>query len=360
MTNLPYLLALHTVEGLGPIRLKKVIEYFKDPKIAWEAPLNEFRNLGISEGVLSKLDEARKKLDPNKYFGQIEESGIKVVTIFDEDYPELLKEIYDPPIILYYKGDLAASRNKCLAIVGTRKVTSYGRLVTEKFAGELSKLHFCIVSGLARGVDTVAHKTTLQNSGITIAVLGGGLNEIFPPENNSLVLEIVKSSGLVLTEFPPDYSSLPGNFPARNRIIAGLSIGVLVTEAAEDSGSLITARAALEYGRSVFAVPGPITSNLAKGPYDLIKNGAKITTSVEDILEELGFEAKLATPPVQVKKLSSLEEEILECLNGESKHIDEVCRELQNSSANISASLIKMEIWGLVKNMGGGTYIKIS
>lgn len=361
MNNIAYLLSLHSINGLGPIRLKAILEYFKDPKLAWEAPAKEIVQLGIPKTVVEILVETRKKLDPEKYLELIEKSGIKWITIFNEDYPKLLKEIYDPPIIFYFKGEILLTDNKAIAVVGTRKMTGYGKLVTEKLTKELVEAGITIVSGLARGVDSQAHKTTVEGGGRTLAVLGGGLNYIFPPENISLAEKISSGFGAIISEFPPDHPSLPGNFPARNRIISGLSKAVLVTEAAEDSGSLITARLALEQGRDVFAVPGPITSDLSKGPAYLIKQGARLVTSGEEILEELGIEKGQG---IGIKyqgkvKLTQEENKILESLQNENKHVDGICQELKMPASRVAAALIKMEIQGLVRNLGAGFYAKI-
>lgn len=358
--NIEYLLALHSINGLGPIRLRAVLDYFKDPKLVWEAEGKELIGLGIPTKVVDLLKETRKKLDPVRYVDSIQKSGIKYLTIFDEDYPRLLREIYDPPVILYYKGEIKSADERAVAIVGTRKMTGYGKLVTEKFARDLAGAGITVVSGLARGVDTQAHKTTVENKGRTLAILGGGLMNIFPPENTHLAQKIAEGFGAVISEFPPDQPSLPGNFPARNRIISGLSKAVLVTEAAEDSGSLITAKCALEQGREVFAVPGPITSEFSRGPSVLIKQGAILVTSTEEILGELGIE-RIKSEELRIKheiRLSDLEKKILYSLV-EQKHIDEICRELSISSPVVAASLIKMEIQGLVKNLGGGIYSKI-
>lgn len=366
MDNVEYLLTLHSVNGFGPIRLKAILEYFKDPKIAWEASEKEIINLGIPKNIAELLSETRKKINPEKYVESIIKSGISWTTIFDENYPKLLKEIYDPPIILFYKGEILESDKKSIAVVGTRKMTSYGKLVTEKITEELVGFGITIVSGLARGVDTEAHKSAILANGRTLAILGGGLNHIFPPENIELSKKISSGFGAIISEFPPDHPSLPGNFPARNRIISGLSKGVLITEAAEDSGSLITARLALEQGRDVFAVPGPITSDLSKGPSILIKQGAGLITSASEILEELGWEKseklEMRDKRVQMEnetKLTEIEKKILGNLENENKHIDDLCRELNLSAAIISSSLIKMEIGGLIKNLGGGNYLKI-
>lgn len=273
MKNIPYLLTLHSIDGLGPIRLKAILDYFKDPKLAWEA----------------QSIDARKRLDPISYAKKISDSGIKWLTVFDKSYPKLLAQIYDPPIVLYYKGKIDNWNKPAIAVVGTRKMTSYGKLVAKQFTKGLSDAGLTIVSGLARGVDSQAHLTAVAENGRTIAVLGSGLNNIFPPENSSLAEKIASGYGAVISEFPPDEAALPGNFPARNRIISGLSLAVLIIEAAEDSGSLITARLALEQGRDVFAVPGPVTSYLSKGPINLIRQGAIAVSNPDEILEELGI-----------------------------------------------------------------------
>lgn len=360
MTNVPYLLALHSIDGLGPIRLKAILEYFKDPKLAWEVKGEELLKLGIFKNTVDLLLETRKKLEPESYVKKIAETGIKWTTIFDEAYPKLLREIYDPPIVLYYKGDLESTDKKAIAVVGTRKMTGYGKVVTDQFTKGLVGAGLTIISGLARGVDSQAHLTTVSEDGRTIAVLGGGLNNIFPPENRGLAAKIASDFGAVISEFPPNYPSLPGNFPARNRIISGLSLGVLVIEAAEDSGSLITARLALEQGREVFAVPGPITSDLSKGPINLIKEGARVVFSPEEILEELGINRvkSLESRVENEKDLSEEERQVLGTLENENRHIDEIGRELNLPSPKISALLLKMEISGLVQSMGAGIYCK--
>ncbi len=360
MNNIPYLLALHSIDGLGPIRLRAVLDYFKDPKLAWEANEEELLKLGIFKNVVNRLVETRKKLEPETYAKKIADSGIKWVTVFDETYPKLLAQIYDPPVVIYYKGEPDWDK-KAIGVVGTRKITGYGKVVTEQFTKGLVGAGLTIVSGLARGVDAEAHWTAVRENGKTIAVLGGGLNNIFPPENRNLAAKIADSFGAVISEFPPNYPSLPGNFPARNRIISGLALGVLVIEAAEDSGSLITARSALEQGREVFAVPGPVTSSLSKGPIDLIKEGARAVFNPEEILEELGISNmsnRSNTTDMSDRNLSEEEKKVLEVLENETRHIDEIGRELKFPSPKISALMLKMEISGLVQSMGAGIYCK--
>ena len=180
MKNIPYLLALHSIDGLGPIRLKALLDYFKDPKLAWEAPISELKKLGVPQNVAELLSDTKEKLDPQKYMEEIKNDGIKWMSIFDDVYPKLLKEIYDPPLVFYYKGEILPQDKKALAVVGTRKMTGYGKLVTEKFTTELVNFGFTIVSGLARGVDSAAHWAAVNGGGRTLAILGGGINKIFP------------------------------------------------------------------------------------------------------------------------------------------------------------------------------------
>lgn len=359
MNNIPYLLALHSIDGLGPIRLKAILDYFKDPKLAWEANVGEIKAVGVPQPTVDLFAETRKKMDPPAYAESIKDSGISWVTLFDENYPKLLKQIYDPPIVLYYIGEILPQDEKAIAVVGTRKMSGYGKAVTDELTRGLVSARLTIVSGLARGVDSEAHKMALEAGGRTLAILGGGLNKIFPPENTNLSKEIASGHGAVVSEFPPDYPSVAGNFPSRNRIISGLSKAVLVTEAAEDSGSLITARLALEQGREVYSVPGPITSSLSKGPIDLIKEGARPVYKVEDILDDLGISQnqKLNIKNQKdMKELSESEQAILNCLENESMHIDEICRKVDLQTSIVSATLLKMEIAGFVQNLGSGTY----
>lgn len=360
MKNIPYLLALHSIDGLGPIRLKAILDYFKDPKLAWEAQAMEVRKLGIPQKVIDLFLETRKKLKPVEYAQSMTNSGIKWLTIFDENYPKLLSQIYDPPIVLYYKGQVEDWNLPAIAVVGTRKITGYGRVVTEQFTKVLVSAGLTIVSGLALGVDAQAHATAIRENGQTWAILGSGVNQIYPAQNRQLAQDIIKGHGAIISEFSPDYPSLPGNFPSRNRIIAGLSKAVVVTEAASDSGSLITAKLAVESGREVFAVPGPITSSLSKGPIDLINTGARAVFDPQEILEELGLN-KVKSKNLKVKNqldLSEDEKKVLEVLENETRHIDEIGRLLSFPSSKISALLLKMEIIGLVQNLGSGNYSK--
>lgn len=355
MKNVAYLLSLQLVDGLGRVSLQKLLDHFQDPKLIWQASAGELKTVDLSEKVISNLALTRQQIDPLKYHQQILNKGINILTLDDPKYPELLKNIYDPPQVIYYKGQWPDQIDQSIGVVGTRRMTSYGKSVTETLVEDLVAAGMVIVSGLARGIDTVAHQTAVQNHGQTIAVLGSGLENIYPIENTHLAEQIIDSGGVVISEYPPSYSALASNFPVRNRIISGLSLGVLVIEADEGSGSLITARNALDQSREVWAVPGPITSRYSIGPINLIKQGATPVISANDILESLGLEQ---APIKEQIVVSGVEQQILELVDSETRHIDEIVRLTQKQTSEISSILIKMEIIGLVKNLGGGRYIR--
>lgn len=356
LEEIKFLIAISGIPQIGPARVKVLIDVLKSPSEIWNATEAEIKEILGPKTAQIFLD-SRKNLDPDELYQNVKKSNIQVLTLWDKDYPKLLKQIPDPPPILYYKGNIEKISNKSLAIVGTRKPTLYGREVTEHFAKQLASQRFNIVSGLARGVDAIAHKSTLDHKGFTVAVLGGGLNRIYPLENKTLS-EKVSSNGLLLSEFPPDFPPNPGTFPARNRIISGLSLGVLITEAAEDSGSLITADCALEQNREVFAVPGPVFSKLSAGTAKLIKQGAKLVTGVSDILDELGFEQSSEVIS-NFQPTNQLQKDVLDLLANERVHIDDIVRNLKSNSSEVSSTLSILEIQGVVKNLGSGYYHKI-
>jgi DNA processing protein len=283
--------AFNVCPGIGPVRFKLLLDYFGSAQEAFNAPEKSLREIGLGEKLIKNFLSFRKDFDQSSYFLRLEHLGIKVVLAEEETYPKLLKEIEDRPPVLYIKVKQMDRifQQKAIAVVGTRKVTRYGQEVTEKITKGLVEAGLVIVSGLARGVDKIAHETTINNGGITIAVLGGSLDLIYPPEHQDLAERIVENNGAIMSELPLGSQTVPGNFPARNRIISGLSLGVVVTEAAQKSGSLITASRAAEQGREVFAVPGPITSSLSAGTTELIKKGARVVTEISDILAELGY-----------------------------------------------------------------------
>lgn len=280
----------------------------------------------------------------------------KVITQKDSSYPKLLKEIPTAPEKLWVKGEIETGDNLAIAVVGARKITSYGRQVTENLVPGLASAGLTIVSGLARGVDSVAHRAALSCGGRTIAVLGSGIDIIYPPENKKLYWEIA-ANGAILTEFPPGTPPKREHFPSRNRIIAGLSLGVLVTEAAEISGSLITAGFAADFGREVFAVPGPMYSPMSAGTANLIKDGAKLVSKVSDILEELNLAT--SRQPLAASKTQDIDEidrKILEVLQDGPKQIDEIAQKSKLPAPKILSELTLLEIRGMVKNLGGGVY----
>src|SRR3989344_2172040 len=270
-----YWLGFSSFPGIGPAKLKKLLDIFGSAKDAWEAAMPRLAKL-IGEEVANKFDNFRSKFSIENYVGQLIRKDVVFLISTDKEYPELLKKIKNPPFVLYCRGNveiLRSSQNDNvgrIAVVGTRRTTQYGREVTKLLTQELVENGFTIVSGLALGVDAISHMTALENNGKTIAVLGCGVDCCTPAENSSLYNSILKNGNCIVSEFPMGMKPTQWSFPARNRIIAGLSLGVLVTEGAEDSGSLITAEYARKFGRPVFAVPGPITSSMSKGPYKLI------------------------------------------------------------------------------------------
>lgn len=355
--EIAYLVALTSAPGIGSKKTKVLLDFFKSPSEVWNADKSDLeRVLGRAE--FNQFLGYRNKTDVETNFRGLSRLGIEVITLLEDNYPKSLRQISSPPPVIYYKGDLLSTLKKpCLAVVGTRLITAYGRAVTERLVEGLVASGFTIVSGLARGVDSVAHETTVKNNGLTIAVLGGGLNKVYPTENIKLSGSIINGHGAVISEYPPDQISLPGNFPARNRIISGLSLGVVVTEAAEDSGSLITADFAAEQNREVFAVPGPITSKLSKGPSKLLKLGAKLVSGVEDILDELKIESRIMNPELRdYQGENEVEKKILALLENEAKSGDQLVRESRLNISQVSSTLTLLEIKGVLRNLGTGVY----
>jgi DNA processing protein len=360
MTESEYLTAIYAFSFFGPARLKLLLSYFKKAKKIWTASKSELEETGLSEKKVSEFVGYRKNFDIEEYFKKLGTYKVKVVTIFDKDFPKNLKDLDGAPLALYYKGSLDSLNLNSIAIVGTRQMTSYGKEVTERFSSELGNLGVTIISGLARGVDTTAHRACLSVGGKTVAVLGNGLDSVYPPENTQLAAEIVKSGGAIISEYPLGYPALPVNFAIRNRIVSGLSDAVIVIEGAEKSGTLLTANHAAEQGKTVFAIPGQITSPLSAAPLYLLKNGAKMATSVKDILDELDLQVKVDKERIQKIVPDTKEEgELLEILKNEALYLDELVRISGSKTSEISARLTIMEMKGMVKNLGKGMYRKI-
>jgi DNA processing protein len=296
MTESQYLTATYAFGYFGPARIKLLLSFFKAAKRIWLAKTDELSETGIPTQKVVEFETFRKGFDIEKYFKRLKNLKIGVVTMFDLEYPQKLKDLEGAPYVLYFKGVLKNSDVNSVAIVGSRKMTLYGQEISQKFSKELAGSGLAIISGLAKGIDTVAHTGALSVGGRTVAVLGHGLDIIYPSENTELAEKIVKSGGALISEYPLGTPPLPANFVARNRIVSGISSAVLVIEGAEKSGTLVTASHAADQGKTVFAVPGPITSQLSWAPHFLIKNGARIVTSTVDILEELNLPGISSAP----------------------------------------------------------------
>lgn len=358
MTDRDYWLGFSVFSGIGPFKFKKLLSEFGASKKAWEGSNSKILKI-LGENLGSKFLDFRSKFSIENYLKGLKKENVWFLTLGDKHYPSLLSKIKNPPFVLYGKGDSQILNNKSFAVVGARRTTHYGREVTAIFTQELVRSGFTIVSGLAMGVDAISHKTTLDSNGKTVAVLGCGVDCCNPFENLSLYKRIIEKGGAIVSELPLSHLPTKGSFPARNRIIAGLSLGVLVTEGAEDSGSLITANYAIKFNRRVFAVPGPITSSLSKGPYSLIRKGAKLVTNAQDIISELGIsniKSQISNEPKITKGENPEEKKILKILENEALHFDEIVRRSQLNSSKIGSLLSIMEIKGFVKNTDGGFY----
>lgn len=340
-------------------RIELLRHTFGDLKTAWEEGTEKsFIEAGITPKASAGFFKRKKDYDAEKARAAFEKSGAKLLFIEDEDYPERLRNIPAPPIFLFYKGDLVARDSQAIAVVGSRTYSAQGKEAVSKIVPDLSRAGLTIISGLARGIDALAHKEALNNEGRTIAVLGSGIDRIWPEENRHLAEKIINGFGAVLSEFPLGTEPFAYNFPRRNRIISGLSLGVLVIEGKEKSGSLITAHTALEQGREVFAVPGNAFAILGAGTNSLIKKGeAKLITSAADILEE--FAVKKPAKTLREAPHDPTERKIWDLLGGETKLFDEIIRESDLNPAVVSATLTMLEMKGYVQNIGMGQWVRV-
>ena len=282
------LILLNMIPGFGMKKYEQLLQSFSGVELVFEAGRRELEKKGLSRFLIEGIVKLQS-VNLQDELGKSRKAGVKVVTYLDEDYPLALKQIFSPPLVLYIRGEYITEDQLALAIVGSRRPSIYGRMTAEKLSGELAGRNITVVSGLARGIDSCAHRGALKGKGRTIAVLGSGLGRLYPPENKKLAGEI-SENGMVVSEFPYNCPPSPANFPRRNRLISGFSLGIVVVEAAEKSGALITANFGLEQGREVFAVPGKIDSPTSAGTHRLIKDGAKMVVNVEDILEELNID----------------------------------------------------------------------
>lgn len=363
--DLKYWIALTFIKEIGPVTAKRLLSVFRMPKKIFEAGLNELKDVdGINESKASYIlnfnswDKVEKELE------DIKSHNVKIIKYTDEEYPENLRDIDDSPVILYSKGCFIKKDKYAVAIVGSRNMTPYGKKITETIASELSLCGITIISGMARGIDAVSHKSALNVNGRSIAVLGSGLDNPYPPDNIRLFDEL-SEKGCVISEFPMGTPPNKENFPRRNRLISGLSLGVLVVEATAKSGSLITANYALEQGREVFAVPGNITSANSEGTHELIKKGAKLVQKTEDILEDIAphlrglrdstnsFSKKNISIDLNRLEINDEEKAICNILGSEPKHIDIISRELKMPAGKLLGILLNLEIKGIIKQSEG-------
>ncbi len=364
--SLPDLASLHAfrlIPGVGSKTLARLSAGFASLEAAWDAPREALRAVGIGDRLAETIIMTRPHLDPETEWRRLSALGIEAIRLGDGRYPSLLAEIPDAPFLIYKRGDLDWNSLTLMTVVGTRRPTHYGRRATEQLVAGLCRAGIGIVSGLALGVDGLAHRTALENSGRTVAVLGNSLDDasIAPRSHLGLAQEILRSGGALLSEYPPVTPAGPGTFPARNRLMAGMGAGVLVTEAAEASGSLITATHALEYNREVFAVPGSVFSDFSGGPHALIRGGAKLVARTEDILDELRLPAGQPAQTAAVilpEDLSPEEEKLCRLLSHEPLHVDRIVQLTTLETSIAIAALSMLEMKGLVRNIGDMHYIK--
>jgi len=374
-THLLEWLAISLTPGLGPTKARKLVEHFGSAEAVFRASLTELESTGIQAVSAQSLATGKSAELAREEIARAAAADITMVSLDDPSYPPRLKEIYDPPLILRVRGNSEVLTKPGIAMVGTRHPTPYGSGMAERLACDLAAQGLVIISGMARGVDTSSHRGAISAKGKTIAVFGTGVDVIYPKENSRLAEQILALGGALISEFPLGTFAAPQNFPIRNRIISGMSVGVLVVEAAEYSGTRITARCALEQNRDVFAVPGNVTNKNSWGPNTLIKQGAKLVATWEDVWEDLPAEVRLAlTPPASPESqgassaslfpdqgLPPHEKRILSLLKAdETTHIDEIVEKLENdlSSSEIFAALFELELAGKIRQMPGKNFVK--
>jgi DNA processing protein len=354
-----YWVGFNLVKGIGAVRLQALRDHFGDLAVAWQAPLEALQAAGLSLKLAERVAQIRVQVDLEKYLARIGSQGIQILTWEDELYPARLKEIDQPPPVLYVRGSLTAEDAWAVAVVGTRRVSAYGRQVAEELAANLAGNGVTVISGLARGVDGSAHQAALKAGGRTIAVLGCGVDRIYPPEHTQLADKII-ASGALLSDYPPGTPPDASNFPPRNRIISGLSMATVVVEAGETSGALITAQFAVDQGREVFAVPGNILAVQSKGTNRLIAQGAHPMLSAHDLLDVLNL--RRVTEQREIRKIipgNDVEAKLLSVLTHDPMHMDEIRNLTGLPIERVSATLVMMELKGLVRQVGGMNYVAV-
>ncbi len=361
--SLDSLLGLYSIPSIGPTRMRKLISVLGSPEQVLNAGMRRLKQVdGIDRKTAEKIISGPDASFVATQLQRIRDYNIEILTYWDDAYPARLKQIYDPPVFLFCKGQLELLTKPLFAVVGTRLPTSYGRMITQRFSAELAKAGFSIISGFARGVDTLAHQTALKEGSGTIAVLGNGLDQIYPPENKKLFDRMVQE-GLFVTEYHLGTKPDAGNFPKRNRIISGMSSGVLVTEAGAKSGALLTAMYANDQNREVFAVPGSIQSANSAGTNRLIQSGAKLVQTVDDILNEL--EGQLSLPLSTEKEtrpapaLDGMYKKVFDVLDSEPLHVDQIALRTELTPAETLNALLTLELGGLIRQMAGKMFIRL-
>jgi DNA processing protein len=358
--------ALNMIEHVGPVRVRQLLQHFGDPvSILGASKPQLLRVHGIGEDTAESISSWEKNVQLSDELKRVEEFGCHIVTQEDEEYPELLRQIYDPPIVLYVKGALTKNDKNAVAVVGSRQTTHYGIEVARKLAYQLAYIGVTVVSGGARGIDTASHQGALSGKGRTICLLGTGINIVFPPENAEL-FERIATNGALITQYPFNRKADKQSFAIRNRIVAGMTLGTVVVEANLTSGALITANFATEYGRQIFAVPGRIDSPRSKGCHDLIKKGAKLCEGAEDILSEFEYLFPTSNKPPSVSEtgvlpalsLSENEQKVYDVLDGEPTPIDDVIRRSGLPSSAVSVALLSLEMKRAVRQIPGKLFLK--
>lgn len=365
--NLVYLQLLLNIEGIGPQKIFSLLSKFQNFDKIIHADFNSLMHVdGISKILATKIHSSfynfeKVKNDTEKELEQLTKINANIITFWDEEYPDLLKKIYYPPVIIYTLGNFAQDDKYSVAIVGTRMPSPYGKIEAEKFSSELAGKNITVVSGLARGIDSIAHESALKVNGRTIAVIGSGLDVIYPPENKKL-FDQIKENGVIISEFALDTKPDAQNFPRRNRIISGISLGTLIVETRLDGGAMQTAAYALDQNREVFAVPGNVNVKQSEGPNALIQRGeAKLVTCAEDILLELELKLKpeigknIPKPSVE---LNLFEEKLINILDTEPKQIDEIASFSSMTTSDCLVNLLTLEFKGLVKQLPGKMFIR--
>lgn len=359
LSNRLFANAFNLVPGVGPATLTKLLNHFGDFEAAWLGQDLEYTQAGVSQKLCETISLSKKTINPNQAFAELARRQIDVILLNEPEYPSLLREIASAPPLLYIRGQKAALKQTGLGVVGTRKITPYGKLICDELISGLVQNNLSIISGLAYGVDACALNIAVEQGGTPVAVLASDLDNVsIAPKANFQLAQKILERGCLVSEYPLDFKVQKQNFPVRNRIIAGLSLGTLVIEADEDSGSLITAQFALEQNREVFAVPGSIFSQTSRGTNALIKKGAKLVSTTADILDELNL-SPVAIPDIPEAVTDEEEKSLLAILTREGTHINDMIKKLGITANKINAKLTILEMKNRAKSLGGGYYAKL-